>query len=573
MSATMNLFVYQDGGAIPENFIEDAGLLFPQGVFDATGGLVPAVVGGVLQDGYAVVVGQTANGVRVTMAGNFPPPLTSAQLSDGAAVSAWLAAAAGVTLVSVRIEVLDTTSGDRLVLGYLKFNDAPAPSAETFFEDWNLETLMALDPVVNDGTLAGKTFTGTDGDDGLTGSRGHDVMSGLDGADTLHAGGGRDTVDGGAGDDLLIGESGDDRLYGGTGTDRLFGGSGNDLIEGGYQDDRLFGGEGDDTLDGGRRNDLLSGGAGNDFLKGSYEDDTLIGGAGDDTLDGGRGDDRLYGGEGNDLLRGLIGFNVLFGGAGDDLLRTGSGSDSAYGGLGNDTIVLSDKGGYARGSYGNDEIYIGIGVYPDESTVLGGSGDDKIDLATGRNEIFGGAGHDRITSSGAAGSQLFGGAGGDSITGGGGADLIYGGVGHDTIHGNAGQDTLYGGSGADYLSATGDALIYGGHGADTISSGVGRDTVFGGGGGDTFFFAAGKIGTYESRRLEIEDFNVADHDRIRLFADPSGGKPWTGDFDDFLRDNVIHANGSVVLIFREGLDSIVLSGVTDAETLRDAILF
>ncbi|WP_291025866.1 calcium-binding protein [Hydrogenophaga sp.] len=113
-----------------------------------------------------------------------------------------------------------------------------------------------------------------------TAYHGQDLLMGEDGDDALVGGGGADKLLGGEGHDVLYGDDlsddlstytveasahGDDWLDGGAGNDVLYGGGGRDHLLGGDGDDDLFGGDGDDTLDGGKGWNRLEGGSGDDL--------------------------------------------------------------------------------------------------------------------------------------------------------------------------------------------------------------------------------------------------------------------------------------------------------------------
>lgn len=119
--------------------------------------------------------------------------------------------------------------------------------------------------------VAGKTITGTAGDDDLSGGRGADVLAGKGGDDILEGGAGADRIDGGAGDDVVFAGSGADEMLGGAGDDILFGDGGNDVIDGGAGADLIFGDAGNDTIILGDLGDLddweeIDGGDGEDTL-------------------------------------------------------------------------------------------------------------------------------------------------------------------------------------------------------------------------------------------------------------------------------------------------------------------
>ena len=83
-------------------------------------------------------------------------------------------------------------------------------------------------------------------------------------ADSMTGTSGADRMDGEAGNDVLLGAGGADYLYGARGADHLSGSSGSDLLSGGGGRDQLFGGGGRDFLFGDNGRDILSGGGGRD---------------------------------------------------------------------------------------------------------------------------------------------------------------------------------------------------------------------------------------------------------------------------------------------------------------------
>jgi Ca2+-binding RTX toxin-like protein len=94
------------------------------------------------------------------------------------------------------------------------------------------------------------------------------------------------------------------------------------------------------------------------------------------------------------------------------------------------------------------------------STMIGGSGDDRLIGEAGSDRLFGRAGNDRLEGRG-GGDDLFGEGGDDWLDGGTEADTLFGGIGNDELHGGDGDDRLDGG--------TGDDVVDGGAGSDTTS--------------------------------------------------------------------------------------------------------
>lgn len=406
------------------------------------------------------------------------------------------------------------------------------------------------------------------------------------------------SFEGSPGDDTIQGAPGD--LAPGQ-ILNLRGGGGNDLILGTARADNLFDDAGQNTLKGGEGNDVLAMfGTATGVMEGEGGNDTLLagssggplsliarGGAGDDNFSilGPGGSVTLEAGEGQDfiLVSAFGGTTItlaLDAGAGDDqivvsLLAAGSVLD---GGAGEDSLTLVgplDPGVALR----NIETLLANGSVnlsaaqlatlsrietPEGSTasivattaglydftgivaprlymVDGSAGDDTIrGLATG-NFFRGGAGNDRLESSGLSfvwlqgdegNDTILGGAGVDNAQGGAGADVLEGDAGNDMLNGGAdddwldggegddflfdidgGNDTLLGGEGKDYLEggegsnrleggagddtlramglAGQDNVMDGGAGADNISAGAGNDTIEGGEGDDTVFAGEG----------------------------------------------------------------------------------
>jgi len=155
------------------------------------------------------------------------------------------------------------------------------------------------------------------------------------------------------------------------------------------------------------------------------------------------------------------------------------------GGAGHDFITSS---GAAYTSQPNITIDGGKG----NDVIFGGKGDDTITGGRGKDVVFGGKGDDTIKG-GRGRDVVFGGKGDDTIQGGRGRDVIFGGKGDDTIQGGRGGDTIFGGKGDDTIKGgRGRDIIFGGRGDDTIHGGRGNDTIYGGRGDDTIFGGRGK---------------------------------------------------------------------------------
>lgn len=126
----------------------------------------------------------------------------------------------------------------------------------------------------------------------------------------------------------------------------------------------------------------------NDTITGTKQADTIYGLAGYDRINGAGGNDTIYGGPTNDRIRGGLGNDRMYGEAGDDAIFTDFGADYVDGGLGNDAIE----------AYGSPTWRPGMawGQAGGASTVLGGPGNDRIDVIGRGIDAYGGDGDDRV---------------------------------------------------------------------------------------------------------------------------------------------------------------------------------
>lgn len=190
--------------------------------------------------------------------------------------------------------------------------------------------------------------------------------------------------------------------------------------------------------------------------------------------------------------------------------------DSAYTGLQSlDLSALQNMYGTSVTNGGWDFEY---NANSERLVANGGSSDDTITAAAGKNRINGNQGNDTITGNvskdvlrgnngadtlnGADGGDfLRGGRGDDTLNGGNGADYLNGGSGNDILNGGSGNDVLDGRTGSDTLNGDGgndtlngwrgDDTLNGGSGNDTLIAGWGNDTLTGGTGNDSFVFDLG----------------------------------------------------------------------------------
>jgi Ca2+-binding RTX toxin-like protein len=164
-------------------------------------------------------------------------------------------------------------------------------------------------------------------------------------------------------------------------------------------------------------------------------------------IKGGRGNDSISGGDGRDTIYGDGGDDYLYGGGGDDVLDPGGEEDTILGGTGSrDLVNYSDRTGDLHVDISGEDHDDGESgehdsVLTDVEIVLGGSGDDTLADASGKNTtLVGGAGDDTLV--GGSGRNTFDGGSGNDLADGFGNDDVFwfeDGQG-DTIHGGTGND-------------------------------------------------------------------------------------------------------------------------------------
>lgn len=315
------------------------------------------------------------------------------------------------------------------------------------------------DLLINRGTITGAVQTGAGDDEIITTSTGifDGAVSLGDGDDKLgNSGKITGTVDMGAGDDVV-------NLYIGTNvTGTILLGAGDDRLTADMYQSQGF------TVDAGDGDDLVTTSFGNDMIHG---------GAGNDTIYASEGDDQAFGDDGDDLLVGEAGSDLLDGGAGNDRILAGAG-DTVLGGLGDDSIELTtDRGTPASidGSDGDDTLVLsGAGT----GALLGTVVDvEKLDVQSGIWRIKDAAGYSEIDVQSGAGVVLEGSADG-MVVAAGAVVSVYGSAANSVISGS--QYIQVGGS-ADgtTIKAGGEQDIFGGGIATNTTVDGGTQTVFG----------------------------------------------------------------------------------------------
>lgn len=402
----------------------------------------------------------------------------------------------------------------------------------------------------------------------IVGTDSHDDLIGTEGPDVIQAGEGRDHVAAASGNDVVCGGPGKDDLDGGPGRDSLFGGKDSRFDQGDgayFIGDELTGGPGDDLLVGGRgrgrdsvRFDLAPRGVEVDLGSGTAA------GFGDDRL---RAVERVWGsefadhlvGRGSDLTGGSREDLGLFGQGGRDLLR---GDGELQGGPGRDRL-LSAGAWHAEAGAGDDRLsykpWASDPVGVRTVILIGGPGDDLIDLAgTPRGVAGPGRGEDVVT----------GGHGPDWVSLSPGNDLVTTGAGNDSVGGGFGADRIRTGPGDDFVSVwCGSTDLATGGGDDVVDSGgfytshcaePGDDVLVGGAGRDTLSYKGLRLfRTAEGVEVDLGAGTVtgyAGSDQVTDFEDVTG----SGGSDHLTGDA-----GSNVLTGGNGADQIAGAGGGD----------
>jgi Ca2+-binding RTX toxin-like protein len=305
-----------------------------------------------------------------------------------------------------------------------------------------------------------ENVTGSALDDWLYGDGLANVLKGEGDDDWLYGRGGNDRLEGGDGNDLLSGGAGDDQVFGGAGGDAMYDGAGIDSFDGGdnpegfnnvsgYADAIVFG---DRANTQGAVADLRTGIISNDGF-GNAETMTGV----ESLTAYGPYADVLYGNDAVNFLVGATG-DSLFGFGGDDILYLDA-AGSVDGGTGQDRLDLYADGGF----YIPDKT--GDGLAEVAAAMTSGW---TVNLAAGTLvDGYGNAG--TVTGVEEVNGSRF----ADTLIGGSGDDRLDGREGNDVLNlGLGGNDSVSGGEGNDYFFFA-DTLTA----ADTVDGGAGSDTL------------------------------------------------------------------------------------------------
>eukprot|EP01061_Rhynchopus_euleeides_P031867 TRINITY_DN527_c0_g1_i2.p1 TRINITY_DN527_c0_g1~~TRINITY_DN527_c0_g1_i2.p1 ORF type:complete len:7344 (+),score=2902.47 TRINITY_DN527_c0_g1_i2:122-22153(+) len=435
---------------------------------------------------------------------------------------------------------------------------------------------------------------GGNGTDVMFGDYGHyEAKPGFAWFYSVHAAslGGSDTIVGADGDDYAFGGISNDTIYGNAGVNALWGDHGSvtfrweaevgvthavppvsfrtvesispsdgdgtgDTLYGGDLGDFMFGGRGADTLHGGKGDNVMFGdhGAMNysitsieygsvfadvptdggvDTIFGGSDDDTVFGGQAGDTIDVYGGNNRVFGDFGH-IARNfrartdtIVSTYTEHGGV--DTITAKAGNQLVFGGVSGDNITTEGGDDVVFGDNGRVSYAPGETTYASVSPEDGG--DDTIDVASGKDVVFGGIGSD-VIDAGKHDDVVFGDhgsvelvgegditlfsietnetvGGADTITAGSGEDTVFGGQDGDTIDGNEGKDVVFGDHGNVTIRPGTNLTVVvsiseADGGADTIRTHTGDDVVFGGADGDDIQTHSG------------DDVVFGDHGQVQL---------------------------------------------------------
>jgi Ca2+-binding RTX toxin-like protein len=318
-------------------------------------------------------------------------------------------------------------------------------------------------------------------------------------------------------------------------------------------DDGLYGGAGNDRLDGGDGNDLLQGNTGVDDLSGQGGDDVIYGGQDNDRIDVGAspnpgGTNFGQGNRGDDTVSGSPADNdTLLGGQGNDVINiTDPGTPRDLGLLDNRQGFSGGGNDFLNGNLGNDTIFAGEG----NDTIFGEDGDDFLQDGGGTNVITSGNGADTVIAR--ADNTIDAGTGNDIVGMDTGRFVIQLGDGDDLCLplSLAATDaaTIDGGAGNDEISASsGGDSIQGGIGTDTLDGGAGADTLAGGADSDQFQFFPSTVPATAAGLDRITDW--ASEDRL-FFADGSNTPTGAGSAGNYVEST--QADYAAALSFANG---------------------
>jgi hypothetical protein len=178
-------------------------------------------------------------------------------------------------------------------------------------------------------------------------------------------------------------------------------------------------------------------------------------------------------GDGDDRLATALTGNDVLGGPGDDVIEVGSGR--LDGGTGADVLHVSNPQAASEVTYATRTVGVSV---TEDGVANDGEPGERDDVGSGIESVQGGAGDDVLVA-GIEPHDLDGNAGNDRLVGGPRDDDLIGDLGDDVLLGGEGDDRLDGGGGPDQISSgTGDRnVLTGGSGFDQIGSAGAHDVI------------------------------------------------------------------------------------------------
>ena len=470
----------------------------------------------------------------------------------------------------------------------------------------------------NEGTFVSSTFDNKKNEILLVGGDSNNRITNSGKDVTILTNGGKDSVNN-QGQNVKIGGGADnDSIWSNGSNGSLDGGAGNDIIQNTGSNSTVTGGDGNDSISNDAQNVTVDGGAGNDTIQNAGSNSTVTGGAGNDSISNSGSGSKVNGGEGNDTIRSNAENVTVEGGAGNDIIylndkannlvqyTLGDGNDTIYGFNDTSTLDIGDGTSASLVRRGNDMVVtydeseillvgaenlskvnvrgmrdeiLNVTNTADNTSIVGGSFDDKI-INQGKNvTIFAQGGSDIIQSTG-ENVTIHAGTENDRITvEGGNKNLINGDAGNDSIDNISSKNvTINAGADNDFIqnknTDSNNVIILGGEGNDSISNvastvtidaGAGNDTIFndgtynvsivGGAGNDTIRNNSAQNLTIEGGKGDDSILNVGNNALIKYTS---------GDGNDiingFKSDSTLSIAGGIASTAKRGRDLIVTVG-------------